>query len=225
MNVTILAVGTEGDVRPFIALALGLSREGHTVRLAANKNFADLVTKSGLAFVPLSGDYRALAAEAHSVLQVGLGVFTVPRFMRRALVPMAQHWAEEGSDACADADVIIGTGAADCLAASIAEALAKPCALAYLQPLVPSYNIPPVAFPPRRDAYIPFVNISFHYIFRLFLWHIVRPACNDVVRRSLGLHPYPWYGPQYFGGLIVGLRLSTVTAPMWCRPLSVGQIV
>jgi len=205
MNATILTVGTEGDVRPFIALALGLTREGHTVRLAANKNFADLVTKSGLAFAPLSGDYRALAAEVQSILQAGLGVFTVPRIMRRALVPMAQHWAEEGSDACTDADLIIGSGAADCLGASIAEAFAKPCALAYLQPLVPSYNIPPVVFPPRSDAYIPLVNISFHYMFRLFLWHVVKPACN-VIRRSLGLHPYPWYGPNGVHLTICGVQ-------------------
>jgi sterol 3beta-glucosyltransferase len=179
-------------------LALGLSREGHTVRLATNNNFSDLVTKSGLAFAPLSGDFRALAAEAYSVMQAGLGVFTVPRIMRRALIPMAQHWAEEGSDPCAGADLIIGSRTADFLAVSIAEAFAKPCALAYLQPVVPSYDIPPVAFPPRSDAYVPLVNIFFHYMARLFLWHIGKPACN-VVRRSLGLHPYPWYGPQYWG--------------------------
>ena len=35
MNITILTHGTRGDVQPFVALALGLQKAGHRVRLAA----------------------------------------------------------------------------------------------------------------------------------------------------------------------------------------------
>ena len=35
MNITILTYGSRGDVQPFVALALGLQKNGHIVKLAA----------------------------------------------------------------------------------------------------------------------------------------------------------------------------------------------
>ena len=43
MRVTILALGTRGDVQPAIALAFGLKRAGHSVLLAAPPLSRDLV--------------------------------------------------------------------------------------------------------------------------------------------------------------------------------------
>ena len=34
MHITLLTYGSRGDVQPFLALALGLQKAGHTVRLA-----------------------------------------------------------------------------------------------------------------------------------------------------------------------------------------------
>ncbi len=46
--ITILAVGSRGDVQPFCALALGLQRAGHRVRIATHYNFEEFVSKPGL---------------------------------------------------------------------------------------------------------------------------------------------------------------------------------
>lgn len=40
MHITILTIGSRGDVQPFIALGLGLKQAGHHVQLATHSNFS-----------------------------------------------------------------------------------------------------------------------------------------------------------------------------------------
>lgn len=61
MNITILTYGSRGDVQPFLALALGLQQDGHTVKLAAPHRFADFVARRGVPFVPLAGDPEVIS--------------------------------------------------------------------------------------------------------------------------------------------------------------------
>ncbi|MGZ2423111.1 glycosyltransferase [Rhizobium laguerreae] len=60
MRVAIHALGTRGDVQPYIALALGLIERGHRVQLAAPVQFESMVQDHGLAFAPLPGEFLAL---------------------------------------------------------------------------------------------------------------------------------------------------------------------
>lgn len=53
MRVTILTIGSRGDVQPYVALGLGLQRAGHTVQLITGKDFESLVVGAGLQFAPL----------------------------------------------------------------------------------------------------------------------------------------------------------------------------
>lgn len=53
MQITILAAGSQGDVQPYLALAVGLKKEGYAVRFAANSNFADLTARHDLEFFPI----------------------------------------------------------------------------------------------------------------------------------------------------------------------------
>jgi sterol 3beta-glucosyltransferase len=56
MKITLLTYGSRGDVQPFLALAVGLQKAGHTVMLAAPHRFADFVGTYGIPFAPLAGD-------------------------------------------------------------------------------------------------------------------------------------------------------------------------
>jgi len=56
MKITLLTYGSRGDVQPFLALAVGLQKAGHTVTLAGPHRFADFVGAYGVPFVPLAGD-------------------------------------------------------------------------------------------------------------------------------------------------------------------------
>lgn len=60
MNVVIIALGSQGDVQPYVALGVGLERAGHRVRLVSHENYRELVTAHGLEFWPMAGDVQEL---------------------------------------------------------------------------------------------------------------------------------------------------------------------
>ena len=44
MRIAIIAIGSQGDVQPYVALGQGLIKAGHTVRLATHQDFETFVT-------------------------------------------------------------------------------------------------------------------------------------------------------------------------------------
>ncbi len=54
MHLTIVAVGSRGDVQPYLALGLGLQEAGYQVQICADRLFEGLVTSTGLAFTPVT---------------------------------------------------------------------------------------------------------------------------------------------------------------------------
>ena len=59
MRITIIAIGTRGDVQPAIALGKALQGRGHRVRLLAGANFADWIRSHGLEAAPATVDMQA----------------------------------------------------------------------------------------------------------------------------------------------------------------------
>ena len=55
MRVAMITFGSQGDVRPLIALGQGLLRAGHQTVLLADSEFAALSAEVGMEFVPLAG--------------------------------------------------------------------------------------------------------------------------------------------------------------------------
>ena len=62
MKIVIMALGSAGDVFPFIAIGQVLQQRGHTVALLANPHFADAAVQAGLSLVPLGTEDEYLAA-------------------------------------------------------------------------------------------------------------------------------------------------------------------
>ena len=56
MKILIPTIGSRGDVQPFIALAQGLTRSGHTVTLASHPGMRPLVESHGVTFAPIGPD-------------------------------------------------------------------------------------------------------------------------------------------------------------------------
>ncbi|MFM7425140.1 MAG: glycosyltransferase, partial [Elainella sp.] len=69
-QITILTVGSRGDVQPYCALALGLQQAGFRVKIATNPNFETFVTDLGIEFAPIAGNYKDLlnSAEGQKLL-------------------------------------------------------------------------------------------------------------------------------------------------------------
>src|SRR4028119_1015826 len=92
MNVAILALGTRGDVQPYVALGAGLKEAGHEVTLVTGKGFEELVAGRGLRFAALDVDPLELAQslEGRAALRSPRAALRVARglmpAMRRMLV-------------------------------------------------------------------------------------------------------------------------------------------
>ena len=54
-KITILTIGTRGDIHPFVALAIGLKQAGYQVKVATHDEFKSLVESYGLGFYPVVG--------------------------------------------------------------------------------------------------------------------------------------------------------------------------
>jgi sterol 3beta-glucosyltransferase len=54
MRLTLVAVGSRGDVQPYVALGLGLQRAGFEVQFCADRLFEGLVTSTGLSYSPIT---------------------------------------------------------------------------------------------------------------------------------------------------------------------------
>ena len=61
-HLTILALGSRGDVFPNVVLGAALQQVGFQVRLITFENFAPLVNQFGLDFAAVPGDAEALLA-------------------------------------------------------------------------------------------------------------------------------------------------------------------
>jgi sterol 3beta-glucosyltransferase len=83
MKILIPTIGSRGDVQPFIALAQGLVRAGHTVTLASHPVMRALVESHGVAFAPIGPDIdlaREVAAIRHKARNTAAGLINAMRF-------------------------------------------------------------------------------------------------------------------------------------------------
>jgi len=63
VNILLIAIGTRGDVQPFVTAGQALIERGHQVSLAAPKGFAAMAEAAGLGFHPLPMDFQELMQE------------------------------------------------------------------------------------------------------------------------------------------------------------------
>lgn len=64
MHITILALGSRGDIQPYATLGNGLKAAGHQIRFITFESFAALVAENELDFHPIHGSAQVLVANA-----------------------------------------------------------------------------------------------------------------------------------------------------------------
>lgn len=83
MKIVIPTIGSRGYVQPFIALAQGLERAGHTVTLASHPVMRALVESHGVSFAPMGPDIdlaQEVAAIRHRARNAAIGLIKAMRF-------------------------------------------------------------------------------------------------------------------------------------------------
>jgi len=195
MRVTVLTVGSRGDVQPYLALAVGLRASGHEVRLATHARFRGAIEDRGLAFRPLEGDPRELIRGRAGTEWLESGESTI-RFVRRFLRlfrPLLRPYLAGVQAACTESDAIVFAPLAFA-AWHVAEALGVPSWMAAVQPATRTRAFPalPVAARPSPGgAY----NLATHVLYEQLAWQALRPTLNTWRREALGLRPLPLRGP------------------------------
>jgi UDP:flavonoid glycosyltransferase YjiC (YdhE family) len=131
LNVLLPALGSAGDVHPFIGLGLALQARGHRVTIMASPVFQDLIEQFGLKFLAvgtIEGAERMIADP--NLWHPRKGFSVVARGAMIPAIPEVYRLIEKH----ADADTVVAASSL-CLGARIAqEKLGVPTATVHLQP-------------------------------------------------------------------------------------------
>jgi sterol 3beta-glucosyltransferase len=190
MRITLLSVGTHGDVEPCLALALGLGRAGYDVTLAAGTNFESFVTGRGVRFAPIRADYLAwLQSDEGRALLARRGPVRLFGRLPECVWEMKRRTMEDAREAARGADAIVYhskvLGAYD-----VAEKMGVPTLMAEFMPHVPTSRFPsPLA--PRLPLGRAYNRLSYRLA---RLWQLPQRGLRNRWRvAALGLPPKPWY--------------------------------
>jgi sterol 3beta-glucosyltransferase len=201
MNITIIAPGTMGDVRPYVALGKGLLGAGHKVQVATHQNFAPLVTGNGMAFYSLHGDMEGLMREpivGDALAKNNLiKQFTL---LKKKLIVLNQQWMRDCLTACQATEVVIGGFGGLIAGQPVAEKMGLPFIQAWLVPFTPTRAFPAVSFPTLQSWFGGRLNRLSHILgWRLMAWPMQRASVNLARKTVLGLPPAAyWDGPLPF---------------------------
>lgn len=194
MRVTIVCVGSRGDVQPYVALGAGLRERGYHVTIATHSEFLPLVHAEGLELSSVEGNPREIlnSEEGRKWIESDRNSFAFFAGIISVMRSMFERLTDDVWNGCANADAILYSPLAIC-AHSVAEKLKVPSCLAVLQPVTQSAAYASPVFPPVHlgKAY----NLMTHKAARQFIWQPFRKLFNQWRRNVLNLSPYPFWGP------------------------------
>ena len=189
MNLSIAAVGSRGDVQPYLALGLGLQRAGYQVQICADRLFEHLVTSTGLAFMPVT-------AAPVNMMQQNLsrqgGPLKLMGWISRHFKPLARQFFSDLEIATQQTDAILYSTLAFA-GYHVAQKHGIPALAVYNVPITPTHAFQNPSFPPP-PVWLPFKQSynwwSFRLANQLFI-NLIKPVVNECRRDVLGLKPLP----------------------------------
>jgi UDP:flavonoid glycosyltransferase YjiC (YdhE family) len=194
MHVTVLALGSRGDVQPLLALALGLKDAGFDIRFAAPVDFEAWVRAQGLDFHPLTGRASPFfGGAAGSAMRDRLrDKRAFGRFFQDYLGTFLDKLLVSAWDACQDTDAILcwsWTRAGP----SLAEKLGVPL---FVVGATPSLHLPTCAFAnPYQGPEPPPLGPLYNRLSWRWAMPFTRVGQQQVDRwrqETLGLPVIPW---------------------------------
>lgn len=196
MNITIIALGSRGDTQPYVALALGLQRAGHSVRLCAGDNFQEFVTGYGIDFLPIGVDIQHfINTRIPQVLESGRNIMSAIRQMSEEGTAAADIMWKNVQIACEGCDVIcaniLGIGAA-----CIAQQRHLPCFLLHTMPLIGRTRTVAPIFLSQRWKLGGSLNLLLHDMTEGLLKQMLRQPINQW-RAAAGVPPLPRGGWRF----------------------------
>ena len=143
MKITMIAIGSTGDVRPYCLLGRELKRRGHEITVAAFADFEGMVTQSGLGFFRLSGDVKELMSHLMKPGAVGVSYL---REAEIAIGKIAPVLLKDVTRSCEGAEAMLCTFLGTVFY-SVAEKYRIPCVQTHYYPMDPNPDFPIASAP------------------------------------------------------------------------------
>lgn len=138
MHITILALGSRGDIQPYAALGHGLKSAGHEVRFITFESFASHIFENKLDFHHIQGNAQTLVANG------GAEMFGLVR----SFGSLAEGYARDLSvPHLGETDLIINQLPAGLYGYDLAEKYGVPMVMASVIPLAQTKIFPLMGFP------------------------------------------------------------------------------
>jgi UDP:flavonoid glycosyltransferase YjiC (YdhE family) len=188
-----VAIGSRGDVQPYIALASGLRSAGYAVLLATHDEFEDWVRGHGLDFAAVAGSPRALlnTEDGRRWLESDGNPLTFTRQLYRLARSQSKQMMSQVAAACRSADLLLCSTLGLFSVPHVAEKYGIPWLPAPLQPLQPTrafHN----SIIPAPPGWLPFKGAYHQFSYdgaRWLLWTFLGGLVNEARREVLDLPP------------------------------------
>lgn len=187
-KITVLALGSRGDVQPYVALGRGLQAAGFTVCVATHRNFELMVRKAGLEFFLIRINPREALETEDGVrwLESGHSPLKFLQRLRDLFEPIFEPVGADCLAACEGCDVILNSGVGGIFGPSVAEKLGVFTCNAYLQPFHPTTEFPLMGMGPGLSFSSTWNQLSYNLAHGMMSW-ILGPVVNRWRVESLGL--------------------------------------
>ena len=190
MKITILTIGTRGDIIPFVALGEGLRKAGHEVTLATHDTFSHLAKEKQLDFATISGDVRQVfeTEQVQDTLEKGSKFGQIFFKLTKAAKPSLAQAIRDCYAASQTADLILTSPYLLYVAYFMSPMLQKPIVMASVNPAGPTRSFHNVVMPappkwlPFKEAY----NRWTHNLVGNIVWKIQRPLLREGWKKTFG---------------------------------------
>lgn len=191
MHLTLISIGSRGDIQPFMALAIGLKAAGHSVRVATHQLYAEWVQEQNLEFLNIEGNPREmLETEAGQAwMNSGLNLIKFVRNSQRLFEPVVESFLPDLWQACQNTDAVIfstlGSAAAD-----FCKRLNIPAIAVHFTPIGRTSEFSIVGSNLGRP-----LNYTSNVIGEYLLWLTSRSAVNRWRKQKMNFPPLPLASP------------------------------
>lgn len=192
-----IAIGSRGDVWPYMALGVRLQQMGHSVKIATHREFEADIRAIGLGFLEIVGSPRAmLDSEAGKRwVSTGSNFLAHLRLSGEATRPLMDDGTRDVMKACLGAEAVIYSPMGFA-ASHFAERLGIPCFAGDGVPQYRSWTFPSPLVNAGRSLTPP-LNWLSHVLIDQYSWQQMRQGINQWRKESLDLPPLGLLGPAF----------------------------
>jgi UDP:flavonoid glycosyltransferase YjiC (YdhE family) len=140
-RIALVTIGTQGDVQPYLALAMALKDRGYSVVLGASEEFEDMVTSHGIEFHSLGPSIQAFLMQSRFENAMSQSMLINGPSLLRQGQQIVDTAARHAWNMCQGADALI-LNMNTSFGIDIAEALHIPALMVALQPLNSTSEFP-----------------------------------------------------------------------------------